>query len=208
VIEGLDVANYQGTIQWGPVETSGHHFGIAKAAEATNPDPFFRQNWTGLAEKGILARGAYHFFHPSVNPDAQVRTVHRLVHSMGGFKEHDYMMLDLEVTDGLPPATVIGAAERFVTVAQHSTGAEVVIYTGPWFWEGVLGSPASSILRSCPLHVADYGVTTPPNLGWSVVSFHQYSCTGSIPGIVGAVDLDRFFGTPAQLHEVIGRKAA
>src|SRR5207245_9703027 len=58
----------------------------------------------------------------------------------------------------------------------------------------------SAAFASYPLWVANYGATCPSMpVGWSQWKFWQTSSTGSVSGITGAVDLDEFNGTLADL---------
>ena len=66
-VEGIDVSWYQKKIDWKQVATS-KVFAFIKATEGTNlEDKSFASNWSGAQNAGLL-RGAYHFFHPSVDP--------------------------------------------------------------------------------------------------------------------------------------------
>ncbi|HEV7293276.1 MAG TPA: GH25 family lysozyme, partial [Devosia sp.] len=60
-IQGIDVARYQGNIDFRAVYGSGIHFVFMKATEGKDYlDPNFRTNWQRAKEAGI-PRGAYHF---------------------------------------------------------------------------------------------------------------------------------------------------
>ena len=63
----------------------------------------------------------------------------------------------------------------------------------------------STAFGSDPLWVANWGVSCPDlATGWSNWVFWQYSDTGTVGGISGAVDLDEFNGTLAQLQSFAG----
>jgi GH25 family lysozyme M1 (1,4-beta-N-acetylmuramidase) len=74
-------------------------FGFVKATESTGfTDTTFAANWANLLHDR-LPRGAYHFFHPGVDPVAQAN------HFVGTVKAHglehgDMLVADVEITSG------------------------------------------------------------------------------------------------------------
>ena len=60
-IQGLDVARYQGRIDFNAARSGGTHFVYIKGTEGKDyVDPSFYDNWRGARDAGV-ARGAYHF---------------------------------------------------------------------------------------------------------------------------------------------------
>lgn len=60
-IQGLDVARYQGRIDFRAARADGVHFVFIKGTEGKDYiDPMFYENWNKAREAGV-ARGAYHF---------------------------------------------------------------------------------------------------------------------------------------------------
>ena len=75
-----------------------------------------------------------------------------------------------------------------------------MIYTSPSFWETYMGDTRWFADNGYPLlWVAHWGVSSPrvPAQSWGGRNwtFWQYTNCGSVPGISGCVDLDRFNGT-------------
>lgn len=68
-IEGMDVSIYQGTIDWAAVNRQGLiKFAYIKCTQGRSiTDSNFATNWRGASANSI-ARGAYHYFIPTVNP--------------------------------------------------------------------------------------------------------------------------------------------
>ncbi|MUT67387.1 glycoside hydrolase [Paenibacillus sp. NEAU-GSW1] len=62
-VKGLDVARYQGNIDWNKVRSTNlYRFVYIKATEGRDlTDPYFNRNWTEASRRGF-AVGAYHFF--------------------------------------------------------------------------------------------------------------------------------------------------
>jgi lysozyme len=93
-VEGIDVSWYQQKIDWKQVAT-GKVFAFIKATEGTSlEDKSFASNWAGAQAAG-LSRGAYHFYHPSVDPIEQA----------------DFFLSKV-VTCELPPALDVEAMEN------------------------------------------------------------------------------------------------
>lgn len=61
-IKGVDVASYQGDIDWRDLEKQNMKFAFIKATEGSSfVDEYFSKNWTN-ANKTDMRIGAYHFF--------------------------------------------------------------------------------------------------------------------------------------------------
>lgn len=98
--QGMDVSSYQ------PVLTStyGYSFIFVKATEGmTWKDPNFAANWAFLGEEvkagRLTARGAYHFFHPSIGADVQAQFFLDVV-TEAGLVVGDVLMDDMEILSG------------------------------------------------------------------------------------------------------------
>src|SRR3954452_13304571 len=67
---GLDVASYQGNVDWPAASRNGGKFAYAKASEGISyTNPFFAQQYNGSLAAG-LTHGAYHFALPDVSDGA------------------------------------------------------------------------------------------------------------------------------------------
>ena len=70
VVQGIDVSEFQGSINWTAVKNAGIKFAFIRVSDGTYQDPNFASNWAGAKAAGIL-RGAYQFFRASDNPQAR-----------------------------------------------------------------------------------------------------------------------------------------
>jgi GH25 family lysozyme M1 (1,4-beta-N-acetylmuramidase) len=202
-VEGIDVSEFQGAIDWAAVRASGRLFGIARVSDGTqHVDPTFAANWAGMKAQGMV-RGAYQFFRASEDPVAQADL---LLARLGPLGPGDLPpMLDVEVTDGQTSATIDARIATWVGRVRAVTGRAPLVYTGPYFW-GQIGGPAS---QGTTLVVADWGPSCPlVPAAWSRWTFWQYADNGHVPGIGGLVDLDRFDGSAAELRALTGAGAA
>ena len=183
-VEGVDVSEFQASINWGAVRNGGYH------------DPTFATNWVGMKNAGVK-RGVYQFFEPGEDPSAQADIV---LQAIGGGPLGDGdlpAMLDVEVTGGQSGATITAHIHTWIDKIQAATGRVPVIYTGKYFWNDNVGS---GDFAGLPLWIAAYGPPCPdtPN-AWNDWRLWQYADNGNIPGIGGAVDRDVFHGSSADL---------
>ena len=199
-LEGIDISHWQGTINWSLVAGAGKKFAIMKATESTDyTDPTYATNHSRAKAAGLWT-GAYHFARPSSNAgDAKAEADHFAdVMNLG---VGDLIpALDLEDSGGLGVAALQTWVATFLNQVYARTGARAMIYTSPSFWKTYMGdSHALADAGYRTLWVAHWGVSAPAvpasNWGGRGWTFWQYSSDGTVPGIAGRVDLDRFRGT-------------
>jgi lysozyme len=194
---GIDVSHHQGSIDWKAVKKSGIGFAFIKATEGgTVVDSMYAGNWLAMKEAGIV-RGAYHFFRAAQDPGRQARNFLKVVMLEPGDLPP---VLDLEIDDHIPKGAVIDRALAWLEAVEGELKRRPLIYTGPAFMNGL----RTEKFGGYPLWIANYGVQTPKiPFGWKEWSFWQYSETGSVKGIKGSVDCNRFNGDRKALVEFI-----
>jgi lysozyme len=213
-VEGIDVFDGQGVIDWPAVAGSGVAFAMIKATQGTyDVQATFASNWVAARGAG-LRRGAYHFFDPTEDGSAQAQ---RFLAAVGPLQADDLPpMLDLECPDGDPdclgtdaagsaPASVItGRMWDWIHAVEAATAAKPIVYTFADYFASSGVDPAG--LDAYPLFLAQPAaassapracVTVPGP--WSQAAMWQYSWSGAVPGIDGPVDRDRFLGSLAEL---------
>ena len=199
-ITGIDVSRYQHnpSVNWTKVKADNVSFTFIKATEGSGyVNSYFASDWKNAKQAGIY-RGAYHFARPSVG-SAQRQAQYFVSHA-GTFQAVGDLppVLDLESSGGLGVAKLRTWTATWLQTVKTLTGRTPIIYTGPYFWESAMGN--STAFHAYPLWIAHYTSTQPrvPG-GWPRWTFWQKSSTGRVSGITGAVDIDRFYGTRAQL---------
>lgn len=196
--EGVDISHWQGSVSWSKVRSDGVKFAFMKATEGSYyTDPTLKTNWAGTEKQGIY-RGAYHFARPSVgSASAQARYY---VSKVGSFRGKGDLppVLDLEATGGLSPSQLRSWVSTWLRTTEKLTGRTPILYCSPYFWIDHLGN--STAFARYPLWIAHYTTGSPkiPG-GWRTWTFWQRTSSGSVPGISGHVDMNRFNGTTAQL---------
>lgn len=187
---GVDVAHWNGSIEWDQVAKAGYSFAFVKSTEGrTGTDPLYRQNIEGAYAASMLC-GPYHFARPD-NNDAASEAAHFL-DIVGSSKYSLPPVLDLEVTPELSPIALDAWCRDWMRVVDEATGHRSILYTYPAFLFHAL-RPSAELL-SHPLWIADYS-PGPPRIGqWKEWYFWQHTARGSVPGIRSRVDLNRMKG--------------
>lgn len=197
-LRGVDVSDYQGSIDWSAAKADGITFAFAKATEGeTLVDSEFHANWSAMKAAGVV-RGAYHFFHPNESATAQANFV---LSTVGTLEAGDLpIVLDFEVLDGVSESTAVADAVTFLQTVTNATGKKAILYMSSEFLSG-----SYSALDPYTLWVANYGVSCPglPS-GWSSWAFWQNSDSGSVSGISGGTDTDVFDGSLSALTALAG----
>lgn len=182
LLAGVDVSSFQGppstwrseagAIAWAGVKLTELQPG---GVSYVNPDA--KADWDYLASDK-LGRIAYLFGHPSVGALATVEFFTSQLRPLG-LSDPDAVMLDLEVTDGLPPASVDAWAREVLAELEHRLHRKPLLYTYLSFAQA--GNTAS--LGGYPLWISDPSspkghprVPAP----WTHWTIHQYSISGSI----------------------------
>src|SRR5919201_3270579 len=134
--QGLDVSNWQGTIDWLQVGGAGYTFAFAKATEGTTFSdvtyPFNRSN----AQWSSIRFGAYHYARPSGATDAAIVA--------GAIAQADHFVdvaqpragdlppvLDLETTGGLSPDALVRWTQAWLDEGAARPGLSALIYASP-----------------------------------------------------------------------------
>jgi GH25 family lysozyme M1 (1,4-beta-N-acetylmuramidase) len=199
-VEGIDVSHWQGTIDWAKVAGAGKRFAIIKATDSTDyVDPMYATNHAQAKANGIWT-GAYHFARPDATAnDAAIEAAWFVAHANLGAGDL-IPALDLEVSGGLSITGLQAWVMAFVGEVTAQTGVRPMIYTSPAFWKKYMGdTTALADAGYKTLWVAHWGVSAPTvpanNWGGNGWTFWQYTSDGTVPGITGRVDLDRYNGT-------------
>jgi lysozyme len=202
-LTGIDVSFYQGTIDWTTVANNNISFAILKATEGLDiVDPNFANNWAASRAVG-MTRSAYHFFRAARDAKAQAEF---FLKTVGKLEDFDLpLVLDLERVDGIDPKVALDKAQIWLDIVEKATGRKPIVYTYPVFWEEQLADTNRFV--NYPLWIAHYQTFKPLVPGkWKNWTFHQYSETGQVKGIAGAVDLNQFAGTLDDLEKLLKGK--
>jgi lysozyme len=205
VLEGVDVSEYQGTtIDWNTVRASGRAFAYARASVGTSHlDSSFAQHYAAIKAAGLL-RGAYHTFDATVDANMQANS---FLSTIGTLQPGDLPpALDIEQQGTLytgqhtvSVSLLQAGIAQWMTRVQAATGRTPIVYSAALLLQQALSSSTSGD----PLWIVNWGVACPTlPAGSHQWVYWQYSSTGTVPGIPGAIDLNRFNGTLAGLNSL------
>jgi GH25 family lysozyme M1 (1,4-beta-N-acetylmuramidase) len=199
--KGIDVSNWQGSIDWLQVSADGYTFAFAKASEGTGfTDVTYAVNRTGTQGVGVRV-GAYHFARPEGATDVAL--------TASAIAQADHFVdvaqpragdlppvLDLEQAGGLSSASLVRWTQAWLAEVTARTGLSPLVYTSPNFWKTKLGDTTAFAAGGTRLWLAHWTTSSAPSvpasnwngLGWT---FWQWSDCQKVAGIAHCVDADR-----------------
>lgn len=202
MVKGIDVAKWNGTIDWSKVKASGVHFAILKVInKQCREEDAFQKNYIGATTQG-LSVGCYNYSYATTVEKAR-QDAGKVLQVLNGRKMPCKVWLDVEdrCQQGLGHLLIdiINAYRQVIEYAGYEFG----VYTGLYFYNTYLKPYATEL--KCDFWIARYPSSTkvmvshnPPEgkkpsirhalWGW------QYSSSGSVPGINGNVDMDLYYG--------------
>ena len=190
--EGIDVSHYQGEVDWNPVKTAGITFAYAKATEGKDDvDAQFAANWQGMGGAGIV-RGAYHFFYPNIDATAQAQHYIATVTLAPGDLPP---ALDVELTENMDAAAIQAAVQTWLDAVEAHYGVPPILYSNKKFLQTYLDTES---FDDHPLWLAEFTDDAPETSSWSdwpQWTLWQYSDQGTVAGVEGTVDRDRYTGS-------------
>jgi len=200
MIAGVDLSHHNAAVDFAKLAAAGIGFAFIKASEGRfTKDAFYDANYAGLTQNQI-PRGAYHFFYPNLDAQAQADNFLSVVTQLSPGDLPP--VLDIEVSGEQSPAAIATAMQQWLDAVEETLGRQPIIYTGPGFWNASLGG--TSAFSDYSLWVAHYTSSPAPNVpkGFADYLFWQYSESGSVAGVNGNVDLDWFKGSAADLTQL------
>lgn len=207
---GIDVSHHQGDPDWASVREAGVDFVFIKATEGrTYTDPKFQSNYTNTHRAGLL-RGVYHYAYLAHGKDATdpVGGAQNFLRAMGDSLPKLPLVLDLE-TERVAELTAlkgVTASADWISTFLHTLETEThrtpMLYWSHRIFDPLRLGKEVERFRAYPTWWARYI----PESSWSPLpespseqpegwdwSFWQFTSSGKVAGIHGAVDLNLFF---------------
>ena len=186
--EGIDVSDWQGYIDYSQVKSSGIEIVYIKASQGGNiVDSYFRINYRNAKENGLKV-GFYHFL-TARNEDEAIRQAEFFSSVISNTSPDCKLAMDFEVFDGLSVSEINRISKAFLERVEEITGKEVVIYSDAYNARNVFGE---ELANNYSLWIAEYGTNVIEESNWEYWEGFQYTSRGSISGIRGYVDRDKF----------------
>ena len=197
-LQGIDVSDHQGEIDWQAVADAGYEFVFVRVgfrgygAEGTLNEDSMAVEYMQGAEAAGLEVGAY-FFSQAVNEEeaAEEALFAADVIQRSGVRMTLPLVYDPESIEGaqgradnLSREQISANAQAFKKAAESAMKCKTALYTN-LYWEKNYFD--NETLNDFEIWYADYEETpqTPYHFTW-----WQYSETGSVPGIKGEMDLN------------------
>lgn len=186
---GMDVSAWQGYIDYEKVKQEGIEFVYIKATEGTSyTDAYLRYNYENAKRQGIKV-GFYHFVRARSSDQAKAEARY-FANAISGLQPDCRLAMDFEVFGNLGLEQINEISLSFLTETQRITGKEMVIYSNT---NDAINVFNQNLANNYPLWVANYGVSEPyDNRKWNSWVGFQYTSRGTLNGINGYVDLNRF----------------
>ncbi len=201
-LPGLDVASYQGNVNWSSVKSNGAKFAYVKATEGTSyQNPYFAQQYNGSYNVGLI-RGAYHFATPNTSSGAS-QADYFAAHGGGWSKDHKTLpgALDIEYNPygatcyGLSQASMRSWIHAFANEYHAKTGRWTVIYSTLDWWTSCTGNTDATFANNDPFWIARYSSSAGAvPKGYGTYTIWQHASSGTFPG-----DQDVFNGSADRL---------
>lgn len=200
-IQGIDVSKWQQDIDWTRVRAAGTRFAFIKATEGGDLlDRNFRDNWDGAKQAGV-PRGAYHFVFWCRPARDQIRWFIRNVP-----KDPDALppVLDVEWNNHsscprTQPAKARAKMREMLKAFEAHYGKKPIIYTDINFHADVL--EGTTEFDDYPFWIRSTAARPEKRYENRPWEFWQFTTTGRVPGIVGDVDRNAFFGNEKQFTD-------
>lgn len=178
---GVDVYEYDNISDYQQLKSDGIQILIQKASEGLTHNDALLQYRASHAIGAGFKIGYYHFADNTGQPEQEAQ---HFLNQINGLRSDTVLWLDIENESDWTKQQAVDYVNRFVTYVQ-ARGYKMGLYSGlSFYYEYLYGN----IPNDLPLWLASYGrqPLQYPNVSW------QYSESGSLPGIVGNIDLDSF----------------
>ena len=200
-LEGIDVSVWQGTIDWTKVAAAGKQFAIIRASAGTlTKDSTYAANRAGAKAAGLKI-AAYHYANPDTASNDALNEANWFLSLATPARGEMLPALDVEVTNGLSVSQMQTWVRTWLERVTEVVGVRPMIYTSPNFWRTYMGDTrwfadaGYKVLWIAHWTTASQPTIPASNWGGNSWTFWQYTSDGSVPGISGRVDLDRYNGS-------------
>ena len=184
--EGIDVSVWNGDIDWAKVATQTE-FVIIRASWECTEDERFDINAQGCRDNNIPF-GVYVYSYAETVQEA-INEANAVLNIVSNYDLALPIYFDWEdsVCVNLPASTQAEIVKAFCDTIR-AAGRQPGLYTYTWL---IPSTFSDSYFNTLPIWVAHYGVSYHGYNGG--VHMWQYSCTGTIDGISGSVDMNHMY---------------
>lgn len=214
---GPDVSEFQPNVDWAALRGDGYELAFVRASDGDRADLSYTRARVGAVRQAGLVLAAYHYARVASagnferTPATEAAMAYYLASRHGWGVAGDLpLAYDVEKNagetatfQGQPAAKAAAHVAGFVQAYHSLAGHWPIVYTNPSTWSLLgpqLTATQAGALAQCPLWVAHWGVASPTvPAPWSSWTFWQYTNAGTVAGVTGNVDLNRFSGSRTEL---------
>jgi len=196
MLQGIDISQWQADVDYSALAQSVD-FAMVRASYSLTIVDHLGWNHRSELRSRLVNLGHYHYAEPAHSVAAIQARV--FLDSVGWIFAGEPMALDLEVDH----PRLVEWSRNFAQIILNVLGRPPLIYTNIDFLRRYDFRPLYEM--GCPLWVASWQDPTaaiPSTAPWEAPRMHQFTSQGSIPGIAGDVDLDTFFGSVDDFHNM------
>lgn len=221
-VEGIDVSRYQGDVDYDKVRAAGAEFVIVRTGDGKTEDRTAVTNLRNAKAAGLLV-GTYHYFRADRDGQTQAKAVADIVTRSGvtldlppaldleegSAEDLPGGIMDVAEDDDLPLDIVGAEALEHLDHLEREFRMRPMVYTGQAFhwWFSQARPQMAARFGAYPLWTPYYAsrVKMPVDrkgngFPWTKWTIWQYTGKGTIDGVKGKVDRNRFHGDRAALH--------
>lgn len=206
--KGIDISYYQGSVNFSKVKASGIDFVIFRSSYRKTVDTKFFEYVNGSRKVGLSIRGVYHFIYALNEQQALDEAKFCLKQVIkAGLPKSTYIFADFEydsVNKAAKAGVKLGKNEcnaftkifcDYIKSQGYKTGVYANIdYYKNWYM--------NDIKNRYPIWLADYS----GGPDYACIA-QQYTSSGSVNGISGKVDMNRWYGTGVDTVKERSRQA-
>jgi len=213
-IDGVDMSHWNREHDFAKIKASGIDFVILKATEGTGwTDETWEQSWRDALDNGLVVM-PYHFFRSNYGGAPQAKwCLDNIIDFLTVVDGKTIIWNDVETSDN---TTNDQRRKRLYSshITFEGSGFQSGYYSSPYMWNLLVGNV--SWVNDYHQWVAHWTSASEPALptGWTreKTKFWQYgiyptySWAKPVEG-AGTVDVNRFYGTVQELHDLLGISA-
>lgn len=190
--DGIDVSNWQGYIDYKRVKESGIDIVYIKASEGTTfKDPYLEYNYQNAKANGLKV-GFYHFL-TAINTEQAKKQAQFFASVISGKVPDCKLSMDFEeFNEGISNDEINQISEVFLQTLKELTQKEVIVYSNLYHSQRFF---SYELAQKYPLWLAyygDYNNIANVRSNWNTWDGVQYTSKGTVSGIDGYVDKNKF----------------
>ena len=191
IYNGIDVSNWQGTIDYAEVKEDGIEIVYIKASQGSNiKDAYFDINYENAKANGLKV-GFYHYLTATTEEEAKTQA-NFFASVISGKTADCKLVMDYETFGDSSVEEINDIAEVFLETVQELTGKEIIIYSDLSNAENVFDTELANKYGLWIAYYGDYNELSEYDTSWLEYIGVQYTDTGTVLGISGYVDKDLF----------------